>query len=342
MLRPRFYFLLSRNDHFTTLAARISCFDLNSDNSLADASGFYFVGTMRLLGRPLCWLPWLGVVLSGGGCFTRSDLPPLNPPAFSGFGPAVPQYALPQPLPTKAYQGVQIINNPVSIPVADRDVAFDQIVDVVDDYFKIESEERVRQTGDIPTEGRIETFPQTAATIFEPQRGDSVTLYDRWESTLQSYRRRALVRVMPEPQGYLVEVQVLKELEFVPRPTNATAGAATLRHDNSGDRRTEAEPIFGRSVGDDPRPVANAVQPLDWIPKGRDLHLEQELLIRITEKLNASTAAIRSGEYQLNPQAPTIFAPPAIESPGFLSPNGNQTVPGLPPPGASIGLPPER
>ncbi len=297
---------------------------------------------MSLLGRSSRWLPLLGLGLSCAGCSTRSEMPPLNPPAFSGLGPAVPQYNIPQPLPTKAYQGTQIVNNPLSIPIADRDVAFDQIVDVVDDYFKIEREERVRQTGDILTEGRIETFPQTAATIFEPQRGDSVTLYDRWESTLQSYRRRAFIRVMPEPQGYLVEVIVQKELEFVPRPTNATAGAATLRHDNSGDRRTEAEPIFGRSVGDDPRPVAIAVQPLDWIPKGRDLHLEQEFLIRIAEKLNASTAALKSGQYQVNPQAPQVFAPPAIDSPGFLSPNGSATVPGMPPPGASIGLPPER
>lgn len=296
---------------------------------------------MRLLGRPLCWLPLLGLMLSSVGCTTRSEMPPLNPPAFSGMGPAVPQYNLPQPLSASALQPLPL-NNPVSIPIADRDVAFDQIVDVVDDYFKIEREERVRQTGDVLTEGRIETFPQTAATIFEPQRGDSVTLYDRWESTLQSYRRRAFIRVIPEPQSYLVEVQVFKELEFVPRPTYATAGAATLRHDNTQDRRTEAEPIFGRSVGDDPRPVANAVQPIDWIPKGRDLHLEQELLLRITEKLNASTAALKSGGYQVNPQPPTVFAPPAIDSPGFLTPNGNATVPGMPPPGSSIGLPPDR
>jgi hypothetical protein len=148
--------------------------------------------------------------------------------------------------------------------------------------------------------------------------------------------------VIPEPQSYLVEVQVYKELEFVPRPTYATAGAATLRHDNSEDRRTEAEPIFGRSVGDDPQPVANAVLPLGWIPKGRDANLEQELLLRITKKLEASTAALKSGGYQVNPQTPQVFAPPAIESPGFLTPNGNAVVPGMPPPGASIGLPPER
>ncbi len=290
----------------------------------------------RLLGLPLLAL------LSVTGCTTRSEMPPLNPPGFSGLGPAVPQYNMPQPLAATATAGPQLINNPVSIPIADRDVAFDQIVDVVDDYFKIEREERVRQTGDVRTEGRIETFPQTAATIFEPQRGDSVTLYDRWESTLQSYRRRAFIRVIPEPQSYLVEVQVYKELEFVPRPTYATAGAATLRHDNSEDRRTEAEPIFGRSVGDDPQPVANAVLPLGWIPKGRDLHLEQEMLMQITKKLNASTAALKSGGYQVNPQTPQVFAPPAIESPGILTPNGNAVVPGMPPPGSSIGLPPER
>lgn len=296
---------------------------------------------MSLLRRSSCWLPLLGLGLSGAGCTSNSEMPPLNPPAFSGFGPAVPQYNMPQPLPATALQPLPL-GNPLSIPIADRDVAFDQIVDVVDDYFMIEREERVRQTGEILTEGRIETFPQTAATIFEPQRGDSVTLYDRWKSTLQSYRRRAFIRVMPEPQGYLVEVVVQLELEFVPRPTNATAGAATLRHDNSEDRRTEAEPIFGRNVGDDPRPVASAVQPLDWIPKGRDLNLEQEMLLRIAEKLNLSTAALKSGQFQVNPQAPQVFAPPATESPGIISPNGGTTVPGMPPPGSSIGLPPER
>jgi hypothetical protein len=297
---------------------------------------------MNIFGQNWGWLSLLGLGLYSVGCTTRSEMPPLNPPAFSGLGPAVPQYNIPQPIPATTIAGPQLINNPVNIPIADRDVAFDQIVDVVDDYFKIEREERVRQTGDVLTEGRIETFPQTAATIFEPQRGDSVTLYDRWESTLQSYRRRALIRVVPEPQGYLVEVQVYKELEFVPRPGGATAGAATLRHDNSIDRQTEALPIFGRSVGDDPQPVANAVQPIDWIPKGRDLHLEQEMLMRITKKLNASNDALRSGGYQVNPQPPQVFAPPAIESPGFLAPNGSATVPGMPPPGASIGLPPER
>ncbi len=79
-------------------------------------------------------------------------------------------------------------------------------------------------------------------------------LYDRWESTLQTYRRRATLRIIPDNQALQIEVVVLKELEDVARPAYATAGAATLRHDSSPDRRTEPEPVLGRQVGDDPRP----------------------------------------------------------------------------------------
>jgi hypothetical protein len=291
------------------------------------------------------FLSWCALSSLGGllGCgSTNPGLPPMNPATMSGFGPAVPMYSAPQPLPTQARNGVQVVNNPLLIPVADRELAHEMIVDVVDSYFKIEREERIRQIGDTLTEGRIETFPQTAATIFEPWRGDSVMLYDRWESTLQTYRRRATLRIIPDNQALQIEVVVLKELEDVARPAYATAGAATLRHDSSPDRRTEPEPVLGRQVGDDPRPVANARAPLGWIPRGRDLPLEQELLIRIAEKLQRGNAALRAGQIVPNPNDGLYFAPPPAEAPGLLSPNGNATVPGLPPNNAHIGLPPNQ
>ncbi len=53
---------------------------------------------------------------------------------------------------------MQVVNNPLLIPVADRELAHEMIVDVVDSYFKIEREERIRQIGDTLTEGRIENL----------------------------------------------------------------------------------------------------------------------------------------------------------------------------------------
>ena len=73
---------------------------------------------------------------------------------------------------------------------ATGEFAFEQIVAVIEEYFKVQHEEPVRVAGDILTEGRIDTYPEISATLLEPWRGDSVTFHDRLESTLQTYRRR--------------------------------------------------------------------------------------------------------------------------------------------------------
>ena len=85
----------------------------------------------------------------------------------------------------------------------DDDVAWDQISDVVSDYFRISREQRARRGGDGWTEGLIETVPQDGATLFEPHRRDSVGRFNLLESTFQSIRRRACVRVVPDANGYL-------------------------------------------------------------------------------------------------------------------------------------------
>ena len=77
------------------------------------------------------------------------------------------------------------------VPVADDEFAWDQIADVVSDYFPIAREQRARRGGDGFVEGRIETVPQVGATWLEPQRRDSVGNFNRWESTFQTIRRRA-------------------------------------------------------------------------------------------------------------------------------------------------------
>jgi hypothetical protein len=180
----------------------------------------------------------------------------------------------PAPLPPPAV----VSENPALMPVADLDFLWNTTVDVVDDYFTIDREEPVRQLGDVLTEGRIDTFPEIGSTVFEPWRGDSANAYQRWESTLQSIRRQAIVRVVPASGGFLIDVAVFKELEDVPRPERSTVGAATLRHDNSLNQPT---PIVGERLTS-----------AGWIPVGRDMVLEQRILGQLKGRLGVPITAI--------------------------------------------------
>lgn len=161
--------------------------------------------------------------------------------------------------------------NPAVLPNVDRDLLWQHLVDVVDDYFAIQHEESVRLIGDVITEGRIDTFPELGSTFFEPWRRDSANSYEKLESTLQTIRRQATVRVIPTAGGYLVDVAVFKELEDLARPEQATAGAATLRNDTSLHRVVQP-------IGDQP-----FVQ--GWIPLGRDVALEQRILGQLRARL---------------------------------------------------------
>ncbi len=222
-------------------------------------------------------------------------------------------------MPTGAAVGVA---NPVVVPAPDRDIAWDQIVDVVDDYFKIVREERVKVTGDIVTEGQIDTFPNTGATLLEPWREDSVGFYQRLESTLQSIRRRAYVRVIPDAEGFLVDVAVFKELEDVPRPQDATAGAAVFTIDNGIDRNTEQEPFIGRQIGDPVRAVANPRLTAGWIGIGRDAQLEQVMLARIQERLTRGPILVQPRPAAITPaQSVPVLGFPAVQQDVGLPPS---------------------
>jgi hypothetical protein len=259
-------------------------------------------------------------MLSGCQRVLNSPMPPMTPPVVE-FGPPVPAYSPPQLVPTVTQSAVP---NPILVPVTDHDVAWDNLVDVVDDYFKIEREDRVRLIGNFLNEGQIETFPQTGATLLEPWRGDSANFYERLESTLQSIRRRAIIRVIPDAGGYLVDVAVLKELEDVPRPMYSTTGAAVFRYDSSIDRQTEAEPSVSRQIGDQPRPVAAPRQSAGWIGQGRDAALEQELLLRIHDRLAHGPLVARPlpPPITTGPSVP-IFGPPVATDVG-LPPSNRQ------------------
>jgi len=163
--------------------------------------------------------------------------------------------------------------NPLFVPLNDHELVWNQTVDAIDDYFKIEREERIRLVGGVITEGRIETVPTTGATLLEPWHGDSTPGFQRWLATLQSIRRRASVRVMPVSGGYSIEVAVFQELEDLDRPEHSTVGNSTLTYETSMQRnRRDAAP----------GPIT-----LGWIALGRDVTLEQKILADLQARLTA-------------------------------------------------------
>lgn len=185
----------------------------------------------------------------------------FNPPEF-GFAPPPPPQV-----------------NPLVVPSMNADFVWEEVVDVVDDYFRIEHEERVRLVGDLLTEGRLDTYPRGASTIFEPWNHDSVTPYERWQATLQAMRRQAIVLVRPAPGGFEVEVQVYKELANLRRPESGAvslANAETLRNDDALIRLSN--------------PVGGKEPTTGWLAMGRDTALEQVILAGIQARTGGVVA----------------------------------------------------
>ncbi len=228
----------------------------------------------------------IAISLVAGGChhfheeLPLLDLPP--PPHFSGLtaealpsrvdGPPLAPPRLPVPDPAT-------VANPMFVPVTNHETAWKAIVDSVDDYFRIASEDRIRISDNLLTEGRIDTYPQMAATLPELHRGTSVGRFNRWQNTFQTIRQHAYVRVVPTSGGYHVEIVIDKELEDLPRPQHATAGAATFRTDSSLPSNLELAPLASL-----PSPV--------WIPIGRDVLLEQKILQEIRSRLDVTPPGV--------------------------------------------------
>jgi hypothetical protein len=154
--------------------------------------------------------------------------------------------------------------NPLVVPTSDFECIWKESVAVLDEYFEIASENRLSRT--------IITQPVIGATVLEPWRTDSVSLGDRFESTIQTIRRHARITVNPAPGGgFLVKVEVFKELEDLSKPDRQSMGRAVFNNDFPVNRTYE---IVG------PVPL-----PIQWIPRGRDTRLEQVILARLRNRL---------------------------------------------------------
>lgn len=162
-----------------------------------------------------------------------------------------------------------MLENPVMVPTNNPEFVWEQVVDVVDDYFKIQDEMPVREI--IGSEGELVTYPEVGSTLFEPWRMDSANFDERLESTLQTIRRQAVVRVKMVEGGYLVDVAVYKQLEDLAMPQNSMAGQATFAYSS-----TQVGVID---------PITDEPLELGWIPQGRDAVLEQRMIGEITHRL---------------------------------------------------------
>jgi len=157
------------------------------------------------------------------------------------------------------------VANPLVIPSVDFETIWNTTIAVLDDYFQMASENRQQR--------RIVTQPNVGGTVLEPWDRDSGDIYDRLESTLQTIRRFAIVTIDQDPTGlgYAVRVEVFKELEDMIRPERAPAGRAIFSNEIPVNRTREI--------------VGPVDLPQGWIPKGRDIVVEQAILRKLQRKL---------------------------------------------------------
>ncbi|TWU02470.1 hypothetical protein [Stieleria varia] len=158
----------------------------------------------------------------------------------------------------------EFVPNPIELPPASDQFVWHQVIDTVDDYFRISREQPVQNSNGMLLDGRVETAYRTGASVMEPWRKDSTAGFERIQSTLQSIRRKATVIVRPNGAAYTVEVIVQKDIEDTDRTQYATETTASRRHDGT---------MLRTDNGYDDSP-----QTLGWISLGRDTSLEQKIL----------------------------------------------------------------
>lgn len=169
----------------------------------------------------------------------------------------------------------QFIPNPLELPAMQDRYLWQQVVDTVDDYFRIATEQPVQNSNQYMLDGRLETSYQVGGSMTELWRKDSTAGFEAQQSTFQSIRRKATVIVRPSEAGYLIEVIVQKDLENTDGTQFSTETAITRRSDGSLVRQIAADQNLPQTIG--------------WISQGRDTSLEQRILRDIFARATAPT-----------------------------------------------------
>jgi hypothetical protein len=152
------------------------------------------------------------------------------------------------------------VNNPMFVACNNEEFLTERAVDVLHTYhFEVDPANQLERT--------IATQYKVGSGVLEPWHKESVGAANRLESTLQSIRRKVLVHFVPVDGGCLVSVEALKELEDMTGPAANSPGGATFLEDYPLER--DLNLVVGQST------------PSGWIPLGRDLALEQDMLCRI-------------------------------------------------------------
>lgn len=149
---------------------------------------------------------------------------------------------------------------PIYVAGANQEILWERIVDVLHEYyFAIAREDR--------QDGIIETEYKTGASLQEPWHPDAVGFANRLEGSLQSIRRRVIVHITPDRDGYLVTLEAFKEIEDMDGLAANSAGAATFQESTPLERNLDL--VVGQSA------------PSGWIPIGRDPLLEHDMMLRL-------------------------------------------------------------
>ncbi len=173
-------------------------------------------------------------------------------------------------------------NNPMYVSIQDHERLWATIFDVMDGHFDVEKSDPMRLHDDVLTEGRLLTKPRIAPSFMEPWHHDSGSMRERCDSTLQTIRHYAVVRVVPEQGGFFIEMHVYKELENRASPALADTSTGNLRFD------VASEKLFSEI---DALPAQQGWQLID-----RDKALEEKLLGEILYRLDHPPTTIRNAQ----------------------------------------------
>ena len=159
---------------------------------------------------------------------------------------------------------MMVPSEPILVPAQNQEDVWERAIDMLHAYhFEIAREDRL--------DGVIESQYKTGASLQEPWHPDAVGFNNRLEGTLQSIRRRVVVRLTPVEGGYLVAVEAFKELEDLGGLAANSAGGATFRE--------------GTPLQRDLNLVVGQTAPSGWIALGRDRLLEHDMLRRLQPRL---------------------------------------------------------